>query len=264
MGVYQKHNSLSRRTYNCIVYDDLKFQSNFHKNLEFVYILEGEIEITVETTTKTMKAGQMAIILPMCVHSFETPKSSKVWIGVFSNDYVSEFASFISGKASKKLSFSVSDREYTERCISTLDKMNDFAVKGFLYTLCGEFLSSCEIVQTDIKKSGIFNTAMEYISNNYLSDITLESMARELGYEPHYLSRVLHEHTGVNLRQLINGYRIELAKELLVKGDITVSEAALASGFKGIRNFNRVFKQMTGLEPGIYAESLKRHQETFS
>ena len=82
-------------------------------------------------------------------------------------------------------------------------------------------------------------------------------MAAELNYEPHYLSRVLHEHTGVNLRQLINGYRIELAKEILVKKEFTVSEIALKCGFKGIRNFNRVFKQMTGFEPSTYAEKLK-------
>ncbi len=257
MGVYQSHNSLSRRTYNCIIYDNLKFQSNFHKNLEFVYVLEGETQITVETSVQTVKAGELAIILPLCVHSFETPKSSRVWIGVFSNDYVGEFASFVSGKSSQKLSFKVANPEYVERCISALDSMNDFDIKGFLYTLCGEFIQSCELIQTDVKKSGIFNTAMEYIAKNYLSDITLESMARELGYESHYLSRILHEHTGVNLRKLINGYRIELAKELLVKDEQTVSEVALASGFKGIRNFNRVFKQMTGLEPGSYAESLK-------
>lgn len=257
MGLYQKHNSLSRRTYNAILYNDLKFHSNFHKNLEFVYVLDGEVDVTVETTVETMKKGQMAIILPMCVHSFETPASSKVWIGVFSNDYVSEFASFVSGKTSKKLSFKVRNTEYVERCIENLDEMNDFAVKGFLYTLCGEYLNKCELIGADVKKSGVFNTAMEYISKNYLSDITLTTIAKDLSYEPHYLSRVLHEHTGVNLRQLINGYRIELAKELLVKGELTVSEVAHQSGFKGIRNFNRVFKQMTGFEPGGYAESMK-------
>jgi AraC-like DNA-binding protein len=257
MGVYQKHNSLSRRTYNSIIYDDFKFHSNFHKNIEFVYVMDGELQITVETTTETMKKGQMAIILPMCVHSFSTADTSKVWVGVFSNDYISEFASFISGKTSKKLSFKVKDTTYVERFIEHLDELNDFSVKGFLYTVCGEFINRCSLFESDVKKGGIFHTAMEYISKNYLNDITLSSMAAELNYEEHYLSRVLHEHTGVNLRQLINGYRIELAKELLVKGNLTVSEVALQSGFKGIRNFNRVFKQTVGLEPSLYAESMK-------
>ena len=257
MGIYQKHNSLSRRTYNAVIYNDLRFYSNFHKNPEFVYVLDGEVEITVETRTERMKKGQLAIILPMCVHSFETPDTSRVWIGVFSNDYISEFCSFISGKTSKKLSFKVKDTAYTEGCIERLDDMNDFDIKGFLYTLCGEYIKKCELIEADVKKTGLFNRAMEYISRNYLTDITLSSLAYELNYEPHYLSRVLHEHTGVNLRQLINGYRIELAKELIVKGELSVSEIALQCGFKGIRNFNRVFKQMTGYEPSSYAESLK-------
>ena len=257
MGIYQKHNSLSRRTYNAIIYNDLKFYSNFHKNPEFVYVLDGELQITVETTTETLKKGQLAIILPMCVHSFETESSSRVWVGVFSNDYINEFCSFIAGKTSQKLSITPKCSDFIERCIGRLDGMNDFEIKGFLYTMCGEYTRKSEFIETDVKKTGIFNRAMEYISKNYLNDITLSSMAAELNYEPHYLSRVLHEHTGVNLRQLINGYRIELAKELLVKNELTVSEIAFNCGFKGIRNFNRVFKQMTGLEPSSYAESPK-------
>jgi AraC-like DNA-binding protein len=151
----------------------------------------------------------------------------------------------------------VKNPAYVEHFIENLDTLNDFAVKGYLYTFCGELINRCELFETDVKKGGIFNTAMEYISKNYLNDITLSTMASELNYEEHYLSRVLHEHTGVNLRQLINGYRIELAKELLVKENMTVSEVALKSGFKGIRNFNRVFKQAVGLEPSLYAESMK-------
>ncbi len=257
MGAYQRHNSLARRTYNAVLYDDLRFHSNFHKNIEIVYVLDGEVEITIETRTEIIKKGSIAVILPMCVHSFETPKSSKVWIGVFSNDYMSEFISFVAGKTSNKLSFKTRDTEYIERSIEKLDDMNDFAIKGFLYTVCGEYISRCELISTDVKKTDIFNRAMEYIAKNYLSDITLSTMAAELNYEEHYLSRCLHEHTGVNLRALINDYRVENAKELLVKGGLTVSEVALRCGFKGIRNFNRVFKQMTGIEPSAYAEKLK-------
>ena len=257
MGIYQKHNSLSRRTYNSIIYNDFKFHSNFHKNPEFVYVLSGEVNITVDTQTQTVKKGQAAIILPMCVHSFETTNTSKVWVGVFSNDYINEFCAFVAGKTSQKLSFQPKETEYIERCINNLEQMNDFDIKGFLYYMCGEYIKHCDLVSNDVKKIGVFNRAMEYISQNYLSDITLTSMALELNYEPHYISRIIHEHTGVNLRQLINGYRIELAKELLVKNELTVSEIALQCGFKGIRNFNRVFKQMTGLEPSSYAESPK-------
>ncbi len=255
--LYQRHNSLLRRTYNSIIYDNLKFHSNFHKNLEFVYVLDGEIKMTVDTTAETVKKGQMAIILPMCVHSFETPENSVVWIGVFSNDYVSEFAAFVANKAVGKPSFRVADSKYVEHCIKALDEMNDFEVKGFLYTVCGEYINKCDLASADTKKSGVFNGIMEYISHNYTSDITLLSIANELNYEPHYLSRILHEHTGVNLRSLINGYRIERAKELLVKKELTVSEIAHLSGFKNIRSFNRVFKQMTGAEPSAYADGTK-------
>ena len=258
MSVYQRHNSLSKRTFNTVVYTDFSFYSHFHKNIEFVYVFDGEIKVTADNVTETVKAGHFAIIPPMTVHSFETPAASRVWVGVFSNDYVSEFCSFLADKTCKKLSFKVSDSEHTKSSLARLEEMNDFGIKGFLYGCCGEFTEKCAPSEADLKRSGLFSAVITYIAENYRSEITLETLADALGYEPHYLSRRLHEHSGVNLRTLINGYRVDLAKDLLIKGSLTVSEVAMQSGFHCIRSFNRVFRQMTGVEPKKYSTLSKK------
>jgi AraC-like DNA-binding protein len=258
MSVYQRHNSLSKRTFNTVIYTDFSFHSHFHKNIEFVYVFDGELKVTADNVTETVKAGHFAVISPMTVHSFETPLASRVWVGVFSNDYVGEFCSYLSNKTCQKLSFKITDREHTESMIEHIDEMNDFCIKGFLYECCGEFTDKCAPVEADSKRNGIFSAVIAYIADNYRTEITLESLASTLGYEPHYLSRRLHESTGVNLRTLINGYRVDLAKDLLIKGSLTVSEVAMQCGFHCIRSFNRVFKQMTGVEPKQYASLSKK------
>ena len=257
MEEYQKHNSLSRRSFNTVVYKDFRFHPHFHKNIEFVYVIGGEVTVTVDLNTEKVGKGHFVVIPPMSVHSFETEQHSSVWVGVFSNDHVSEFCSFISNKVCQKLSFRASDPDHTERMLRVIDSGNDFVIKGFLYSVCGELVAKCRFDDADPKKSDIFNRAMRYVADNYLSDITLESMAKALSYEPHYLSRCIHEHTGENFRRLVNGYRVELAKELLTKGGLTVSEIAMRCGFTSIRNFNRVFKAMTDREPKAYASGEK-------
>ena len=54
-----------------------------HQFCEIEMVLEGEIEITVEGEVYTARAGDIAVITPFRVHSFNTPKRVKMLICVF-------------------------------------------------------------------------------------------------------------------------------------------------------------------------------------
>ena len=89
-----------------------------------------------------------------------------------------------------------------------------------------------------------------YISEHYRENITLESMARELGYESHYISRCFHTHLSKNFKEFVNEYRIHYAKHLISSPErMTMTEIAFLSGFQSVRNFNRVYKSIEGTEP---------------
>ena len=57
---------------------------------------------------------------------------------------------------------------------------------------------------------------------------------------------------------LVNSYRVELAKETLIKDKhLSVEGVALNSGFNSRATFYRVFKKHTGFSPTEYLNSLE-------
>ena len=98
---------------------------------------------------------------------------------------------------------------------------------------------------------------INYIADNFKSDITLKGIAKKMGYHEKYISSELHKLTNMNFRKFLSSYRIDYAKKLLkdVNSDYTISHIAGECGFSSINTFNRVFKSLTGKTPGEYLKT---------
>jgi len=81
-----------------------------------------------------------------------------------------------------------------------------------------------------------------------------------IGYEYYYLSRNFKKITGTNFRDLLNQYRIESAKSMLLDNHVkalNITDIAHKCGFQCLRTFNRVFKIYTGIEPRQFQNQVK-------
>ena len=88
-------------------------------------------------------------------------------------------------------------------------------------------------------------------------DITLNTLARQLGAQPWELSRVINEVMNQNFWTLINGYRIREAQELLSamdRNDRSVLDICYDVGFNSKSSFYRAFKKFTGMTPNEYLQ----------
>jgi YesN/AraC family two-component response regulator len=91
-------------------------------------------------------------------------------------------------------------------------------------------------------------------------NLALNSLAKQLGIAPRYLSQIVNERLNKNFRDYINEYRVKEAMQLLVdpgKSDSTILETALDVGFNSKEVFNRAFKKFTGVTPSRY---IKEHR----
>ncbi|MFO7536418.1 MAG: AraC family transcriptional regulator [Kiritimatiellia bacterium] len=98
-----------------------------------------------------------------------------------------------------------------------------------------------------------------YIAGHLGEDLSLGTLARLAGYEPHYLERLLLRHTGEPLRRHVNRLRLERAKILLGDG-MTANGVAEALGFGSVSYFCRFFAQATGLPP-LHWQARANHDE---
>ena len=234
-----------------------------HQFPEIVYVLEGSVEITVDGKVETANAGDLAVITPFRAHSFHTPKYCNIWIGVVSNDFVSDFISgsniSVSGETavftpSKSLSMYVTEHfptpsETPENL--TFGDAHYRSVKALVYTVFEEYTRTVPQVTTHLKKNAL-TAILLYMSEHFRENITLEDASAALGYTPSYISHCILTIPNMSFRKLLNSLRVDYAKNLLISTNYKMIDIALECGFVTERSFYRAFMEIVGKTPNAY------------
>ena len=89
-------------------------------------------------------------------------------------------------------------------------------------------------------------------------DLKLGVLAAKMQLSAHDLSQLINQSFNTNFAGLINGLRIKEAKKMLrEKPEEKLLAVALDSGFSNQANFIRVFRQLEGMTPSAFKNSLK-------
>jgi len=88
---------------------------------------------------------------------------------------------------------------------------------------------------------------------------SLETLAREVGCSPYYLSRQFSAAIGMTLQQYLRNLRLERAAELLRSGRCNVTEAAMEVGYNSLSHFSTAFHEKYGCCPGLYPRKHLTH-----
>jgi AraC-like DNA-binding protein len=80
-------------------------------------------------------------------------------------------------------------------------------------------------------------------------ELTLPEVARTVGASANHLNRILKQQTGHTFHQLLLRERLGRARDLLARGEMNVTEAALDAGFNDSNYFARVFRKVHGYPP---------------
>lgn len=94
--------------------------------------------------------------------------------------------------------------------------------------------------------------AVKYIDKNYSEKLYINDIANMSMMCVSYFSYFFKEVTGKTFVDYLNTQRIEKAKELLVKTDISIDEISEMTGFTNRAYFSRVFKSTENLTPVSY------------
>lgn len=120
----------------------------------------------------------------------------------------------------------------------TINKGNETIVSQFMNLLNGYFI--------------------ELNKGNIKEELTLKAVAEGLHLHPNYLSNLLKEQTGKSASQIIRE-RVGLEAQALLKNtNMTVAEVAYYLQFTDTSNFAKFFKNVSGLSPSGFRDSLKQ------
>ena len=106
----------------------------------------------------------------------------------------------------------------------------------------------------------IINKVAKYIKENYQKECTLEELSKIAGISRFYLIRIFKDYMGKTPYDYLLDTRIENAKLLLAKGNISITDICHECGFNNMSHFIRTFKKKIGTTPTMYRNFTKLEQ----
>lgn len=114
-------------------------------------------------------------------------------------------------------------------------------------------LSFVQVFQPQRNSSELLGAnIMEYILQNFHTQLTLESIADYFNFHPVHIIRCLKKEYGLTPNKAIVQIRIDNAKKLLITSDLSISKISETVGFSSSSYFNKVFREHTGMTPKEY------------
>jgi len=248
---------------SCEYFIETGIPRHSHDFFHFICVVEGVGDMTIEDKDYRMTSGNIFLVPPFAEHSFYARDNSPLkTLEIKFNLNNPESMSVI-----KSLPFHMNVKNYPINPIlltmlkESFEKQTMFSkIINLNFELLITYLLRC--YEDSRKKSNFDKNSKEfsseldavisYIYENLSEDISLDELAKIAGFEKNYFLRKFKKRTKQTPMNFIKDKRIEKAKELLVYSDMNISQIAVATGFKTIHYFSKVFYEDTGVRPLNY------------
>ena len=253
--------------YRCTYKTELWVREHIHQCTEIIYVIKGELKITVGDEKRVTSAGEVALIPPFVTHSFDKSENLLLWLCVFSNDLIADFLPR-EGLYRRRSSayFRISDRlaAFLAQALPDSDEeMVPFnytqrrKIMTLLFPIIDEYIDSTELLDDKKLSHSLISDILIHLDEHYSEPLTINDVARALGYTPRHISRKLSVLESYNFRSLLNNFRIEHAKAMIRHSDAKLIDIAMNCGFVSERTFFRSFLASEGMTPTEYKRSTR-------
>ncbi len=134
-----------------------------------------------------------------------------------------------------------------EKLFSADDVFSEYAC----YYEIIKIISAVAVNKKD-KVPSYIDSALSYIKENYANKITVCDIAQSVNLSESHFFSVFKKQTGVSPMAYLNGYRLSLAAELIVKTSKTISEISDLTGIRDPIYFNKLFRKAYQMSPSEY------------
>jgi AraC family transcriptional regulator len=84
--------------------------------------------------------------------------------------------------------------------------------------------------------------------------LSLEMLARHIGFSPYHFARLFRQTTGESPHQFVLRQRLMVAQRLLTETDLPLADVALRVGIPNQSHFTQTFKRRLGITPHVYRQ----------
>ena len=92
-------------------------------------------------------------------------------------------------------------------------------------------------------------------------NLTLEQICRDNLIGRSQLQKLFHSHTGGGVMEYFSWLKIQTARRMIREGRLNFTQIATRLSFQSVHYFSRRFRQITGMSPSEYAQSVRMLSE---
>lgn len=265
---------------------DILVYPHWHKEIEIIYVKEGNVNIGVNDVPIQLKRNDIYFINGGDVHYFlASPESERIVIQFdlsFFQDISSlektnkEMRNLFSSivQASSLWSQEVADQ--MRQLLMTVHEENNERKSGYRYVIKAKMFEMLAILSREVPQNENWNDQVReeisstkqmenlerlykifmYIEAHYQDTITLNDISAYMGFSSFYFTKFFKKNTGTTFIQFLTEYRLNKAKWILLNEDATVTEVAERTGFSSVKTFHHQFKDLMGISPLKYKKTI--------
>lgn len=261
--------------------ENMSFVAHWHKEIEMMYVLDGEIGVGINKEYRVLKKGELSICMSNDIHYYNSEGlKSKAAMIIFKP----EIAAFENLDPDNMISvglcsfFLNNQKEYDDSDVELLVKeiareskkqqqlykqIINLKLKELFLLIFrnnSEYFCLCTNNKSETHNHPLkpMQKALKYLEENYMDEVSLESTSKEAGLSPFYFSRLFKNTTGTNYNAYLTQLRIDDAEHLIKTTNEHIIDIAFKTGFSSIRTFNRAFKNLKGYTPQSIRKEINR------
>ncbi len=245
----------------CGYLNDRKFSvgnKNDFSDFILLYCVSGIVRFDKHQSSHFLHANSM--VVSSCNTPLTFIKASKEWSYIYviiSGSHAKQFYNTIrnnsSVHAANPLSYLLDsfidlyNLNYSADLLSNMEAsllIHDIFVE--LYKLS---VSILETKSFSPVQESVVNTALKYISQNYMNVLDIDTICNEVSFSKYYFCKLFKKQVGVSVHQYVSEFRITKAKELLTYSKLSIGAVATTVGYKNTLAFSRAFERSTHMTP---------------
>ena len=233
---------------------------HYHRSVEIGLMIRGSAGYIVNEHIETINSGDISYIDSWDVHYFDIKKGNETYTVIIGTEYLRDFYNtYGDSDYTPYFDQALRNREVNQRILKLLqeweqkyDESDVLTNIGYINLIFAELVKGypVHLRKHNRQEMSAVNAVLEYINSNYQKDISLQDVAKALGYGTNYCSKIFHEYIDQDFRNYVNGVRVEAARRMMLENpEKRVTDIAYDCGFGSLNTFYRAYKRIFKKSP---------------
>lgn len=252
--------------------------NHWHDAIEIIYMLQGSVDITVESSAYHLQEGQCFLIHSSVIHSTKCTSHNTGIVFQIPLDFIRlylpnvEQLQFILGDPSDN-PIRQTKLDLFKKTLTQMQIIDELRPEGYILrfnSLLFEILFqlyhhfSVKIFQTNLthktKDLNRLHLVLDYTNQNYNRSISIDEISQIAYLDSRYFCRFFKKHMGLTFLEYLNEVRLSHIYQDLISTQDTLQYILERHGFTNYKVFRRVFSEHFHATPSQIRKQLSKNE----